>query len=342
MNSNIEPAEFLSQPRKVVTVCHVNPDGDAIGASMAVYHLLKQMRHVVQVVVPNDFPQFLKYLEDTDTIIYYDRSEAHKQKAIKAIEQAEAIFALDFNDLKRVGELQPLIEKSNAYKVMIDHHLLPQDFADFVLSDTSACSTAELVYRFIENNNWLAHLNQQVVDSIYMGILTDTGKFSHSVSKEVHNTVGKLIEAGADVVKANEEIYNSYSFGRVRFWGFCLGQKMRTIKGLRAAVLPLSVKEMHKYNVQRGDTEGLVNQPLSIKNVDVSILLKEEQDKIKLSLRSKGDFSVNEMARTYFNGGGHSNASGGSLKMPLLEAVKKVESVLHLYEDLKVINHKKK
>jgi len=303
MNSNIEPAEFLSQPRKVVTVCHVNPDGDAIGASMAVYHLLKQMRHVVQVVVPNDFPQFLKYLEDTDTIIYYDRSEAHKQKAIKAIEQAEAIFALDFNDLKRVGELQPLIEKSNAYKVMIDHHLLPQDFADFVLSDTSACSTAELVYRFIENNNWLAHLNQQVVDSIYMGILTDTGKFSHSVSKEVHNTVGKLIEAGADVVKANEEIYNSYSFGRVRFWGFCLGQKMRTIKGLRAA---------------------------------------EEQDKIKLSLRSKGDFSVNEMARTYFNGGGHSNASGGSLKMPLLEAVKKVESVLHLYEDLKVINHKKK
>ncbi len=342
MSRNIEPADFLSKPRKVVTICHVNPDGDAVGASMAIYHLLKQMKHQVQVIVPNDFPQFLKYLEATDKIIYFDRSEAHKQKGLTALEEAEAVFALDFNDLKRVGELQPLVEKSSAYKVMIDHHLQPQDFADFILSDTSACSTAELVFRFIEKNNWFTYLNQEVVDSIYMGILTDTGKFSHSITKDVHATVGKLIEAGADVVKANQEIYNSYSFGRVRFWGFCLGQKMRTIKGLRAAVLPLSIKEMHKYNVQRGDTEGLVNQPLSIKNVDVSVLLKEEQDKIKLSLRSKGDFSVNEMARTHFNGGGHSNASGGSLKMPLLEAVKKVESVLHLYEDLKVTNHKKK
>jgi len=340
MSRNVEPADFFKIPRKVVTICHVNPDGDAVGASKAIYHLMKQMGHDVQVIVPNDFPQFLKYLNDTDKVIYYDRSASHKQRALDSFEQAEAIFALDFNDLKRVGEIQPLIEQSKAYKLLIDHHLLPQDFSDFTLSDTSACSTTELVFRFIEKNNWQQYLNQSVVDSIYMGILTDTGKFSHSITKDVHETVSKLIEAGADVDQANEHIYNSYSFGRVRFWGFCLGQKMRKIKGLRASILPLSVKEMHKYNVQRGDTEGLVNQPLTIKNIDVSILLKEEQDKIKISLRSKGEFSVNEMARKHFNGGGHSNASGGSLEIPLHEAVAKVESVLHLYDDLKITNHK--
>lgn len=336
MSRNIEPAEFLATPRKVVTICHMNPDGDAVGSSMAIYHLLVQMGHQVSVIVPNDFPIFLKYLPDVDKIIYFDRSETHREKGKAALKDAEVIFALDFNDLKRVGDIQPLIEQSDAYKLLIDHHLLPQDFSDFTLSDTGASSTAELVYRFIERNNWLNFLNKDIVDSIYMGILTDTGKFSHSVTQNVHETVGKLIAAGADVSRANQEIFNSYSFNRVRFWGFCLGQKMRTIKGLKASILPLSIKEMHRYNVQRGDTEGLVNQPLSIKNVEVSILLKEEQDKIKLSLRSKGNFSVNEMARTHFNGGGHSNASGGRLNIPLADAVKKVESVLHLYTDLKI------
>jgi len=327
--------DFFSTPKKIVTITHQNPDGDAVGASLAIYHLLIQMGHQVQVIMPNNFADFLKYHEGIDTILQFDKNETTKQQTPQVIADADGIIVLDLNDLKRTGIIESYIEASDAFKILIDHHLQPQQFADYMLSDTTASSTAELVFRFAEQMNWQQYVNKTVAGCIYMGILTDTGKFSHSVTKQLHETVGKLIDAGADVNKANVELFNSYSFRRMRFWGYCLGQKLKTIKGLKAAILPLSIKEMHRFNVQKGDTENLVNQGLAIKDIEVSILLKEEYDKIKLSLRSKGNFSVNEMARTHFNGGGHKNASGGKLEIPLPEAIKKVESVLHLYDELK-------
>jgi len=328
-------SQFFATPKKVVTITHQNPDGDAVGSSLAMYHILSQMGHQVQVIVPNNFAEFLKYHDGVDAILQFDKNETTKQQVADVIAEADCIIVLDLNDLKRTGVIEKFIENTKAFKILIDHHLMPQQFADYSLSDTTASSTAELVYRFVEQQNWQQYVNKTVADSIYMGILTDTGKFSHSVTKQLHETVGKLIEAGADVKKANIELFNNYSFRRMRFWGFCLGQKLKTLKGIKAAILPLSVKEMHRFNVQKGDTEGLVNQGLAIKNIEVSILLKEEYDKIKLSLRSKTNFSVNEMARTHFSGGGHKNASGGKLEIPLEEAIKKVESVLHLYDDLK-------
>jgi len=327
--------QLFSTPKKVVTITHQNPDGDAVGSSLAMYHILSQMGHQVQVIMPNNFAEFLKYHDGVDSILQFDKNETSKQQVADVIAEADCIIVLDLNDLKRTGVIEQFIENSKAFKILIDHHLQPQQFADYSLSDTTASSTAELVYRFVEQQNWQQYVNKTVADSIYMGILTDTGKFSHSVTKQLHETVGKLIEAGADVKKANIELFNNYSFRRMRFWGFCLGQKLKTLKGVKAAILPLSIKEMHRFNVQKGDTEGLVNQGLAIKNIEVSILLKEEYDKIKLSLRSKTDFSVNEMARTHFTGGGHKNASGGKLEIPLQEAIKKVESVLHLYDELK-------
>lgn len=327
--------QFFSTPKKVVTITHQNPDGDAVGSSLAIYHILMQMGHQVQVIVPNNFAEFLKYHEGIDEILQFDKNETTKQQTAEIIADADCIIVLDLNDLKRTGIIGEYIQASEAYKILIDHHLQPQQFADYMLSDITASSTAELIYRFAEQLNWQQYVNKTVADSIYMGILTDTGKFSHSVTQQLHETVGKLIEAGADVKKADIELFNNYSFRRMRFWGFCLGQKLKTIKGIKAAILPLSIKEMHRYNVQKGDTEGLVNQGLAIKDIEVSILLKEEYDKIKLSLRSKSHFSVNEMARIHFNGGGHKNASGGKLEIPLAEAIKKVESVLHLYDEIK-------
>lgn len=327
--------QFFSTPKKVVTITHQNPDGDAVGASLAMYHILVQMGHQVQVIMPNNFAGFLKYHNGIDKILQFDKNDTTKQQTADVIADAECIIVLDLNDLKRTGVIQQYIEASDAFKILIDHHLQPQHFADYMLSDTTASSTAELVYRFVNQLKWHQYLNKTVADCIYMGILTDTGKFSHSVTKELHETVSKLIEAGADVKNADIQLFNNYSFRRMRFWGFCLGQKLKTIRGIKAAILPLSIKEMHRHNVQKGDTEGLVNQGLAIKDIEVSILLKEEYDKIKLSLRSKSNFSVNEMARTHFNGGGHKNASGGKLEIPLAEAIKKVESVLHLYDELK-------
>jgi len=325
--TKLVPKQFFSSPKNIVTICHLSPDGDAIGSSMAVYHLMKAMGHTVQVIVPNDYPSFLKYLDGINNVLNYSNS---KEEAKEKIQSADAIFNLDYNDPKRVGEMSDLIMNATAYKLLIDHHLQPVDFTDYSLSDTSASSTCELVYRFAEEQGYLSHINSAFANAVYMGILTDTGKFSFNITKNVHHVVGEMIEAGADVEQANLEIFNSYSLGRMRFWGFCLSKRMRVHKKEGVSIMPLSIEDMHRFNVQKGDTEGLVNQPLAIKGINISILLKEEGDKIKLSLRSKGDVSVNDIAREHFNGGGHKNASGGKLEIPFKEAIKKVESVLNL------------
>jgi len=323
----LAPSQFFKEPKNIVTICHLSPDGDAIGSSIAIYHLMKNMGHQVQVVVPNDFPTFLKYLDGIDKVLDYSKS---KEAVLTSIENADAIFNLDYNDPKRAGELSEAIINSKAYKLLIDHHLQPVEFTDYMLSDTTASSTAELVYRFAVEQGFESYIDKAFANAVYMGILTDTGKFSFNITKAVHHVVGEMIEAGANVEQANLEIFNSNSLGRMRFWGFCLSKRMRVYKNEGVAIMPLSIEDMHRYNVQKGDTEGLVNQPLSIKGINISILLKEEGDKIKLSLRSKGEVSVNNIAREHFNGGGHKNASGGKLEIPFKEAIKKVESVLNL------------
>jgi len=308
---------------------------------LAIKHLLEKIGHQVTSIAPNEFPVFLKYLdEEQKNIITFENDE---DKVKLTFNEAEVIFVLDFNKLNRAGEeIEKLINNSDAVKVMIDHHLEPDDFADFKFHNVNASSTAELVYQFIDELNFEQHLTKNVADAIYMGILTDTGRFSYNVNANVHKIVSILMEKGADINKASEAIFNSNSLSRMRFWGFCLSRKMKVYKKLPVATMPLNKEDLYKYNVQKGDTEGLVNEPLSIKGVKLSILLKEENDKVKLSLRSTGDFSVNEMAKKYFNGGGHKNAAGGILLTTIDKAIETVHQAILDNTDLLLQEKNKK
>ncbi len=326
----VELKSFLQSTNQVSIVCHQNPDGDAIGSSMGLKHLLENSGMKAQVIVPNDFPDFLKYLEGNDSII---NAEQKMDEASALIENSEVVFMLDFNTIRRCGPIGSVIEEHDSKKVLIDHHLQPDVQVDFMLSDTSASSTAQLVYEFADQVDLLKHLDKKVADSLYMGILTDTGKFSFSVSPKVHRIVADLLEAGADVEFANDKIFNSHTESRLRFWGYSLSRKMKVYKEYKTALIALSTSDMHRFNVRKGDMEGLVNQGLSISNVNMSVLMKEDQGKIKFSFRSKGELSVNEIARAHFNGGGHRNASGGRLDCSLEEAIAKFESVLPEYKE---------
>jgi len=314
-----ELKNLLSAKQNVVITTHVNPDGDAIGSSVALLNFLIKMGHDVSLIVPNDYPVFLKWMKNDELIINYSNSKNESQEKIK---NASLIFCLDFNNLNRINEIGDYISQSKAKKVLIDHHLDPSDFYDFKIHDVKASATAELVYNFLIELDSNA-VDKDISEALYTGILTDTGSFKFSMSPKVHKIVSDLMIRGVDIGFINNKIYDSNSLDKLKLIGYALSEKLEVISNGNVAYIVLSRKDLKDHNFRKGDTEGLVNYALSISNVNMAVLIIETKERIKFSFRSIGQFSVNEFAKKYFNGGGHKNAAGGSLEDKLSVALEK-------------------
>jgi phosphoesterase RecJ-like protein len=324
---------FLSTPKNVVIVGHKNPDGDAMGSTLALCHYLNLKGHDATVVTPNDYPEFLKWLPGSKTnVILFDKQN---KQAKRAINKSDIIFLLDFNALHRVGD--DMAKTLSAYQndfAMIDHHQQPDDVAKYLYSDTTVCSTAQMVYHFIDMLDDTALINKDIATCLYTGIMTDTGSFRfRSTTSTTHRIIAELIDKGAENDKIHGQVYDSNSHNRL----LLLGQALSNLKAFpeyKTAYITLSEEEKKRFNFQKGDTEGIVNYALSLKDVVFAAIFIEdvEQKIIKISFRSKGDFSVNKFARNYFNGGGHDNASGGKSTLNLEDTVAYFESLLPTYK----------
>lgn len=328
---------ILKEPKNIVITMHYKPDGDAMGSSLALYGYLKQCGHHVKIVSPNDYPSFLKWLSWNDKVINYEKS---MQTALEYLNAADFIFCLDYNGLGRANELGEHIGNAPGKKIMIDHHLFPDDFDDYRLWNNKASSTCELIYEYIKLDGGLNLMNKQIAECIYVGLITDTGSFKfNSTSSNVHRIAAELIDLGVEVGKTHNLIYDSYSESRLRFIGYILKDKMTIIPEYKTAYIAISQEDVKTYKLNSGDTEGLVNYPMGMKNVQSTVLISDktkegdEESTLRYSFRSKGDISVNEIARTHFNGGGHRNAAGGTLSIPLEEGIQAFKDILPLYKE---------
>lgn len=248
--------------------------------------------------------------------------------------KADIIFCLDFNSLKRINRLGPTVEASKAIKILIDHHLDPDEFVDFSYASTDAAATAELIYEFVVKLGDRELIDQSIAENLYAGIMTDTGQFKYkNTTQNVHYVTANLMELGCDVSRVGSLIYDTNSYSRLKFLGFALSQRLTFLKDYKTAYIAINAYDLKRFNSQTGDTEGLVNYALSLDNVVLGVLITEREDEIKLSLRSKGDFSVNELAKKHFNGGGHKNAAGGSSDLSFDEAIRKFENILEEYRE---------
>lgn len=325
--------ELLAEPRRIVITTHHKPDGDAIGSSLGLYNYFIQRGHQVKVVSPSDYPQFLQWLPNNpEVLIYPDRLA----ECAALIAEAEFLFCLDFNTLSRINELGEVIRQAKGKKVMIDHHLEPEGFDDYRHWSIHACATAQLVYDFIVNIlKDGALLSKDVATCLYTGIMTDSGSFRFpNTTPQVHHIVADLITRGAENWKIHQLVYDNSSLERLRFLGYCLVNKLEVLGEFNTAIISLSKKELEQFHVVTGDTEGIVNYALSINGIRLAALIIERPDKVKLSLRSTGDFPANEICKKYFSGGGHRNAAGGASDEPFEAVVSKFKSILPEYKNL--------
>jgi bifunctional oligoribonuclease and PAP phosphatase NrnA len=324
---------LLSIPKNIVLTAHRNPDGDAIGSTLGLFHYLIQQGHTVKVMFPSEFPEFVAWLPCAHEVLIYDIKTEYCKEVLAA---ADIFFLLDFNALDRIDRMGEIIYHiHNKTKVMIDHHLDPEPCADYIFSDPSASSTSEMVYYFIEDMGHLRLMNYQIARCLYAGILTDTGSFRHNTSPRLMRTVGKLLEYGIDVTEIYELIFSNLPEKSLRLLGYCLNRRMEILEEFNTGIITLSRKDFEIFNIQRGDTEDIVNYLLKIKTVRLAIFITEQPNNItKISMRSKGDISVQEICRNYFKGGGHKNASGGSSNLHLRDTVAKVKEILPLYMDM--------
>jgi phosphoesterase RecJ-like protein len=323
---------LLSSPKAIVIIPHKNPDGDAIGASLGLYHYLKQNNHKANIIAPNDYPDFLKWMPEENSILKYDTD---KEKSDALIDEANLIFTLDFNALSRIGHMEAIVSNSKAIKIMIDHHQQPDDYASYTYSDITMSSTCEMVYNFIEMLGRVDDINSEIATCLYTGIMTDTGSFRFSsTTSATHNIVGQLIEKGANNSEIHNHIYDSNSYSRLQLLGKALSN-LKVIPEYRTAYITLSQEELNTFNFKKGDTEGFVNYGLSLEGIIFAAIFIEshQEEIIKISLRSKGNFSVNEFSRAHFNGGGHTNAAGGRSELNLKQTVDKFISILPNYKN---------
>lgn len=317
---NIFP--LLDQPRNVVITTHQKPDGDAMGSSLGLYHFLQLLGHQVTVISPTNWASFLNWMPGCKNVLDY---ESQTDKANKAIEAAAWIFCLDFNTLSRTKRMEEVLMMAKAEKVLIDHHQEPQTavFA-YGISDTGKSSTAEMVYDFITASGNGEKINSTIADCLYAGVMTDTGSFRFpSTTASVHTMVSFLKEKGLQHSLIHEELYDNFSENRFRFIGNVLLNRMEVFYEYNTALIAIPQADLIKYDIRTGDTEGLVNFPLSIKGIKLAAIIIDRGEERKSSFRSKGNFDVNTFARKYFNGGGHYNAAGGFNKEPLEEVVAK-------------------
>ena len=327
---------LLEKPKKIVIVGHKNPDGDAVGSCLGLYYFLQNRNHSVAVVMPNDFPDFLKWLPGCDRIRTYEKQS---EESKKLIDQAELIFTLDFNALNRTGGLTEILEQFTGAFIMIDHHQQPDDFAIATFSDVTMSSTCEMVYHFIEKLGGIAEITREIATNLYTGIMTDTGSFRFpSTSAITHRVIAHLIECGANNSVIHQQIYDTHSPDRMKLLGVAL-DNLTLLPEYKTAYITLSQKELDEHRFKKGDTEGFVNYPLSIEGIIFAVIFIENKQEgiTKISFRSKGAFSVNEFARNHYHGGGHTNAAGGKSEKSLTAAVTEFISILPLYKN--ALNH---
>lgn len=317
---------------RVVITCHIAPDGDAIGSSLALCHMLTDLGKAVHVVTPDMFATNLYYLPGAKDIVVYSRYE---EFAVQLISQADLIFSLDYNSIKRVDKLGEHILKSKAHKVMIDHHLDPEDFPNLVISHPEESSTAVLLFKVFAAMGLLPLVDKKIASCIYTGMMTDTGNFSYnSNTPDLYHIIARLVECGIDKDKLYTHIINTSTLSRLRINGYAVSQKMTVYPEHRAALITLTREELNSMDYKKGDTESLVNIPLQLPDVVYSIFLREETDYIKVSARSKGTFPVNKLCSDHFNGGGHRNAAGGEFYGTMEECISRFESTLDANDSL--------
>jgi len=333
--ANIDHVEkWFEKADKIVIVSHVSPDGDAIGSSLGLWHFLNSQDKTVHVIVPNAFPDFLKWMPGAKEVIQYNR---YKEFADRLIMEADVICCLDFNVLSRIDDMEEIVSVSPGRKMIVDHHLYPGDFARIVISHPQISSTSELVFRLICQLGNFSDISKDAAECIYTGMMTDTGGFTYnSNDREIYLIIGELLSKGIDKDVIYRKVFNTHSEGRLRLMGYVLYEKMRVYPQFNAAMISLTREEQQKFQYKKGDTEGFVNMPLSMKGICFSVFLREdtEKDMIKVSLRSVGTFPCNEVAAEYFNGGGHLNASGGEFYGTMEEAIDLFKQALVRYEDL--------
>jgi len=324
--------DYLSKPQKMVILTHLSPDADALGSSLGLSRYLKKKGHSVIVIAPSEYPDFINWMPEENEVLVFQKEKP--ENSAQFIQEADTIFCLDFSSLNRINELGDMVRKASAKRVLIDHHLEPERFADFEQWDSTAASTAELVYQLIVELGDKALVDSNMADFLYAGIMTDTGGFRHSnTSYKVFQVAAQLVEIGANPYKVSKLIYDTNTIERLRLTGYVLAEKLQVLPAYRTAYMVLTAEELKRFSSQNGDTEGLVNYGLSIKGIKLSVIISDRKENIRLSLRSLGNFSVNEMARTHFGGGGHRNAAGGQTTMTLEETVKKFLDLLPSYKD---------
>ena len=322
----------LDTPKRWVVISHLNPDGDAIGSSLAFSQFLQKLGHEVSVMVPNAFPGFLAWMPGADGILLYDKDTPRCQQLLA---EADWLALLDFNSPSRAGAIQDTLNQLNVNRILIDHHRDPDESPYYcVRSETEVSSTSELVAEIILQAGE-SYLDESIATNALVGIVTDTGSFSHSVfGPQVFSICAKLIEHAASYNQIHQLVYDTFSEDRLRLLGFAIGHKMEVLDDYSTAIISLDKRELESFHYQIGDTEGIVNYPLSMKKIKMAVLVTERQGVIRFSFRSKGSFSVHALAQAHFNGGGHVNAAGGTLNCSMEEALEKLHRLLPEYQAL--------
>lgn len=330
---------YFKEPKKIVFVSHKNPDGDAVGSTLALSKIYKKLGHQVQVILPNGIPSFIAWMPGTENVYRYD---LQNKQSKKALDNADVVFLLDFNALHRVGsDMQKGLEAFQGDFIMIDHHQEPDDIAMVTYSDTSICSTCQMVYNYLETMELLNLIDPEVSTCIYTGIMTDTGSFKFpSTTSTTHRIIANLIDKGAKNSDIHNQVFSNNSYSRLQLLGKAL-TNLKVIEDCKTAYITLTQEELNQYNYVRGDTEGVVNYALSLKGIVLAAIFIEDKDQgiIKISFRSKGSFSVNQFARSYFDGGGHDNAAGARSTLSLDDTIAKFLDLIPNYKQNLLVSY---
>ena len=319
--------KLLATPKKIAIIPHRSPDGDAMGSTLALYHFLLKLNHQPTVIAPNDFPNFLAWLPSSETVLVYENDRTNTTKILN---EAEIVFTLDFNALHRTGEMEQVLNKLTVPMIMIDHHQKPDDYATVTYSDTAFGSTCEMIYNFISFLDKKELIDKTIATCIYTGILTDSGSFRFpSTTSTTHRVVAELIDLGIENSQIYSNLFDNNSYNSLQLLGRAL-QNMKVKPEFKTAYISLSQSELDEFHYEKGDTEGIVNYGLSIKGIIFAAIFIEhrEENIIKISFRSQGNFDVNQFARENFSGGGHINAAGGKSYLSLTETIKKFENLI--------------
>lgn len=321
----IQTKKLIDNSQKITILTHISPDGDALGSSLGLYWFLRGMNKDVKIVVPNKFPEFLAWMPGSEHI---EVALDDNATAERTIADAEMLFFLDFNTLSRINWLKSVTAESKAPKVLIDHHPGPDIKCDVCISYPKISSTSELIFRLICRMGQFQAITLNIAECIYTGMMTDTGNFSfNSQSPEIYLIINELLKIGINKDEIFNKVFSTYSVDRMRLMGYCLSKKMRIYPEQRASLIYLTLAECEQYNFQMGDSEGFVNMPFSIKDIDISILARQDKDKIKISFRSQGSFPANKMAEE-FKGGGHLNAAGGESYFSMKKTIDMLEEAI--------------